>query len=131
MTMPGTLTFPTMSRPRRMLLRALRAVVVAQVLLGLLLWAGFVVPWRSVHLGLALGALLLAVGAAAARAAGRATAAVAAGAWTALLVGYGVAHPGLWPGRLHWVAQVVHVLIGLATLGVAERLAAARGRAAA
>jgi len=109
------------------LLRLLtRATAVLLLLVGLALWAGHPAPWRSVHLALGgvLAATLLALGVVAARATGRGSALLIAVLWTALLAGYGLGHARLWPGGAHWLAQVLHVLIGLATIGVAERLAA-------
>jgi hypothetical protein len=37
---------------------------------------------------------------------------------------------GLLPGSLHWIVRVAHLVIGLAAMPLAERLAAAPRRAA-
>ena len=117
----------TLLSPLRLVVRA---TAVALLLIGIALWLGYAVPWRGVHLGLGvlLAAAVLALGAVVARTTGRLGALAAAVAWVALLVGYGIVHPRLWPGGAHWIAQLLHVLIGLATVGLTERLAAgARG----
>lgn len=109
---------------------ATRATAVALLLVGLPVWAGQPGPWRGLHLalGAVLAAVLLTLGGVAVRATRRAGPLLVAVAWTALLVGYGLAHGRLWPGGAHWVAQLLHVLIGLATIGVAERVAAGARR---
>ncbi|HKH90553.1 MAG TPA: hypothetical protein VKA54_02055 [Gemmatimonadaceae bacterium] len=121
---------PTLLKP---LLIALRATAVVALLLGILVWTGRPLPWRSVHMGvgLLLGVLLLALSVVVVRATGRASAVVIALVWTVLLVAYGIGHASLWPGSMHWIAQVLHLLVGLATLGIAERLAARTRRATA
>ena len=114
------------------LLLAMRATTVVALLLGIVVWTGRSVPWRNVHLatGLLLGVLLLAIGFVVMRASGRASALLFAIAWTAFLATFGIAHEGLWLGSTHWVAQLLHLLTGLATLGIAEGLAARARRAA-
>jgi len=115
-----------MSRPLSSLLTALRLLAVTQLALGIIVWTGRPVPWRGVHIGLgvAFAGLVVVLGALVARATGRVGALLASLAWTAFLVAFGISHQRVWPGSAHWVAQALHLLIGLATLGVAERLAA-------
>ena len=119
---------PPVLRP---LLVALRGLAVLQLSLGGALWAGYAGPWRTLHLGLGvgLGLALLALGATVTAVARRPGALLIVGAWTVLLVAYGVGHARLLPGSAHWVAQVAHVLLGLATLGLAEWVAGRAGRA--
>jgi hypothetical protein len=114
------------------LLLAMRVTAVVALLLGIIVWTGRSLPWRHIHMatGLLLGLLLLAVGFVVMRATGRAGALLAALAWTVFLATFGVAHEGLWLGSTHWVAQLLHLLSGLATLGIAEGLAARVRRAA-
>lgn len=122
-----------MQRTLAFLQRALRALSVIQLLLGLAVWSGAAVPWRGVHVttGLLFAATFVGVGAVAARRDGRALPLVAALAWIAFVVAYAFSHARLLPGDGHWVAQLVHVAIGFATVGIAERIAPpARVRAA-
>lgn len=114
-----------MPQSLRSLLFAMRALAAVLLLVGIAIWAGHYVPWRAVHAGLGalLGVLLLAEGIVAWRATERVGVIVLAAVWTAVLAGYGFAHARLWPGGAHWIAQMLHVLLGLATLGVAERVA--------
>lgn len=43
--------------------------------------------------------------------------------WGVAVLSLGLVQRRLMPGDMHWVVQVVHLLVGLAALGVAERLA--------
>lgn len=105
-----------------------RLLVVALLVLGVLLWLGRPAPWREAHIGLGylLGIAVIALGAIAARVTGRVGMLLVIVAWTAAIVWYGLAHARFLPGSAHWVAQLVHVILGLATAGLAE---AAAGRA--
>lgn len=102
-----------------------------QVILGLLFWAGLVrnlVPLHmAVGLTFVLGIWVLAA------LAGRAGVAVPrvtfAAAWGALVLWFGMVHPRLLPGAMHWIIQVAHLLVGFAAMGIADSLAkAARAR---
>lgn len=106
------------------LVLALRVLTVTQLALGGALWAGAAGAWRPLHLGLggALGLTLVALGAAVSATTRRPGALLLARAWTALLVAYGIGHVRLRPGGGHGTVQVAHLLIGLATLGIAERV---------
>lgn len=111
----------------------IRALGVLQLLLGIAIWTGAAVPWRGVHImtGLLFAATFVAIGAVTARLAGRVLPLAAALGWIAIVVAYAFAHARLLPGDAHWVAQLVHVVIGLATIGIAEKVAApVRARAA-
>lgn len=117
----------------KLLDRAIHVLGALQLLLGIAVWSGAAVPWRGMHIatGLLFAATFVAVGAVAARRDRRALPLVAALAWIAIVVAYAFAHARLLPGDAHWVAQLLHVVIGLGTIGIAERLAApARVRAA-
>lgn len=100
------------------------------LILGLLFWTGTGLNWVSMHmlLGLlAVGALWL-IGTAQAFAKG--------GSWIlalcALIVGaaivvLGIIQSSLLVGDLHWIVQVVHLILGILTIGVGH-MAAARYR---
>ena len=110
---------------------AVRVLATLLLVVGILIWTGRVDPWRSLHqsLGGLLALALLGVGIAGTQATRRAGPLVMAILWAVLLMGYGIAHARLWPGDMHWVAQALHVLIGLATVGMAEGMAARAARA--
>ena len=114
---------PPMLRTLRLTVRALAG---ALLLVGLLIWLGYAAPWRAVHqtLGLLLAIAVIAIGVVSARATRRASPLVVTVLWTVIVVAYGIAQARLLPGSAHWVAQLVHVFTGLATIGVAERVAA-------
>lgn len=117
-----------------MLLNTVRVLALAQAGLGVWLWLGrHTTGVRPVHLALGalLGLALLALGATTSRRTGRAGAVLGAAGWTALLVAYGVGHPRLLPGDAHWLAQLLHLATGLATVGVAARVAGGASRTAA
>jgi hypothetical protein len=44
--------------------------------------------------------------------------------WGIVVIAFGIAQRSLLPGGAHWVIQVIHLLIGLAAIGLAEMLAA-------
>lgn len=95
-----------------------------QVVLGLLFWAGYARGLLMVHIvsGLALVLGLGLVGISAMMAGSRAPGAFAL-AWGAFTMWFGMVHPGILPGRLHWIARVAHLLIGAVAMGLADRLA--------
>ena len=44
-------------------------------------------------------------------------------AWGLIVVALGMTQNQLLPGDFHWVIKVLHLLVGIAALGIAERLA--------
>jgi hypothetical protein len=42
--------------------------------------------------------------------------------WGVVVVGLGMTQNQILPGAFHWVIEVVHLLVGLAALGIAQRL---------
>jgi hypothetical protein len=44
--------------------------------------------------------------------------------WGLVVVALGMTQTRLLPGDFHWVIKLLHLLVGLAALGLAERLAA-------
>ena len=67
---------------------------------------------------------LWALAALAARAGSRPALVALAVVWGLVLPIYGVMHARLLPGSAHWVVQVVHLLLGIGALRLAEGLAA-------
>jgi hypothetical protein len=100
------------------------------LVLGLLFWAGTVSNLLSIHmlLGLlAVGALwVIGIGQAFAKAGNWAIAASALVVGAVTLV-MGMIQSSLMIGDAHWVVQVVHVLLGLLTIGMGH-MGAARYR---
>ena len=100
------------------------------LVLGLILWMGMAVNVVSLHmlLGLLTVVALWVIGVAQALARGGswglAAGAVVLGALTAWL---GMVQASLLVGESHWIIQVSHLLLGLATIGLGH-MAAARQR---
>ena len=94
------------------------------IVLGALFWSGHVLNLVGVHMlvGFILVVLLwvLAVMAGVARVgAGLVALAVL---WGLAVLIIGMIQRGLLPGSAHWVIQVVHLLLGLGAIGLAEML---------
>lgn len=100
------------------------------LILGLLSWAGMASHLLAMHmlLGLLAVAALWVIGVAQALAAGGswrlAACALVAGALTILV---GLYQTTMMLGPYHWIIQVIHLLLGLLTIGLGHR-AAARNR---
>ena len=102
-----------------------RVAGVLQILLGLAFWTGNALGLVDLHqlLGILL-VLALWTQAALAHRAGVPAGMVAGAAVLGLLVVIvGLTQQNLLPGSAHWVIQVIHLLLGLGLLGVAENLA--------
>ena len=102
-----------------------RVAGVIQILLGLAFWTGNALGLVDLHqlLGILL-VLALWTQAALAQRAGVPAGMVAGAAVLGLLVVIvGLAQQSLLPGSAHWVIQVIHLLLGLGLLGLAENLA--------
>jgi len=99
-----------------------------QVILGLLFWAGYARGLLSVHVvsGMALVVALWLIGISAmvAGSLGRGTFAVA---WGAFTIWFGMVHPGILPGRLHWLVRVAHLAVGFVAMGMGDSLVKAIG----
>ena len=104
---------------------AARGIAVVQVALGILVWTGrgdALVPlhiavglllvidlWAAVALGLRSGAPI--------------GLAVLALVWSVGMPAFGLAQTSLVPGNAHVVIQVLHLVVGLAAVGLVEALA--------
>jgi hypothetical protein len=104
---------------------AIRAVGVVQLVLGLAFWTGNLLGLVDPH---QLLGILLVLGlwtqAALGHRAGVPAGMVAGGAVLGLVVlVVGLTQRELLPGSAHWVIQVLHLLLGLGLLGLAENLA--------
>jgi hypothetical protein len=105
---------------------AIRVVGVVQIILGLAFWTGNLLGLVDLHqlLGILLVLGVWTQAALAARAgvpAGMVAGAVVLGLIVPIV---GLTQRELLPGSAHWVIQVVHLLLGLGLLGMADSLAA-------
>jgi uncharacterized membrane protein len=103
----------------------IRALGVIQLVLGIIFWTGNALGLVDLH---QLIGILLVLGlwtqAAMAHRAGVPGGLVAGAAVYGLLVPIvGLTQRDLFPGSAHWVIQVVHLLLGLGLLALAENLA--------
>jgi hypothetical protein len=109
----------------------IRATGLLQLALGLAFWTGallIAVPFHTFN-GQLFVLLLEAQAGLAAWAGASRRLVVFAIAWGLLVVGFGMTHSRILPGDWHWLVRVAHLLVGLAAMGLAERLtAAARAR---
>lgn len=109
---------------------AARLIAVVQVALGVLFWTGHADSLVNVHI--AIGLLLvvdlwIAVGLGLRAGAPIGLAALAL-AWSVGMPIFGLIQTNLLPGSPHLVVQVVHLVVGLAGVGLVEALAGASGR---
>jgi hypothetical protein len=103
----------------------IRALGVVQLVLGIIFWTGNALGLVDLH---QLIGILLVLGlwtqAAMAHRAGVPGGLVAGAAvWGLLVPIVGLTQRDLFPGSAHWVIQVVHLLLGLGLLALAENLA--------
>lgn len=84
-----------------------------QVILGMLLWAGFY-EWMGIHFlnGLFFTVLVGVVAVMAIRARQPAGRIVLLGVWVVLLPAFGMTQASLLPGDLHWIIEVLHLAVG-------------------
>jgi hypothetical protein len=113
---------------------AIRISFVVQLLLGIALWTGRFDNLRLVHilLGVAIVLGLWAQAVFGWRAGAGPARVATALAWGALTPVFGLTQEQIVTGDLHWVVQVLHLAVGIATVAQAEALAAfvlARDRA--
>jgi hypothetical protein len=115
----------------RMLLMLMRITAVVQVVLGIGFWTGHWYGAQPVHMAIGTGYVLVlwilaVIALFQRRAIGPALGALL---WGFILAMLGYSQQGLLPeSSLHWIVRVVHLIVGLAALGFAERLAPVRGR---
>jgi hypothetical protein len=113
-----------------MLVRACGLVLIT---LGILFWTGNARPLIPVHMlvGLLLVLSLWTLAFIAARMGVRPGLVIVAFLWGLLVPVLGVMQDGILVGDLHWLVQVLHLLVGLAAIGQAESLGAGIRRVAA
>ena len=108
----------------RAVLMLLRLAFVVQLVVGIAMWAGYWISFVGLHMAVgSIFVLLLWILAVIAlvrrRAIGLALFAIV---WGVVLAGFGMAQRGIMVGDAHWVIRVVHLLIALVAMPIAERL---------
>jgi hypothetical protein len=103
-----------------------RAVAVVQLVLGGLFWTGNALDLVPLHqtLGFLLVFGLWTLAALAARAGVRPPLVALAAVWGLILPILGLTQTNLLVGSAHWLIEVLHLLVGLGAIGMAEGLAA-------
>jgi hypothetical protein len=103
-----------------------RAVAVVQLVLGGLFWTGNALDLVPLHqtLGFLLVFGLWTLAALAARAGVRPPLVALAAVWGLILPILGLTQTNLLVGSAHWLIEVLHLLVGLGAIGLAEGLAA-------
>ena len=103
----------------------IRAAWVVQLVLGVLFWTGNALGLVDLHqlLGILLVLALWTQAVLAARAGVEPRLVAVAAVWGLLVLIVGLTQTSLLTGSLHWLVQVIHLLLGIGLIGLAERLA--------
>lgn len=103
----------------------LRAVFLVQLALGLTFWTGNLLVAVPFHIfnGVLLVVLVEAQALLAAPLGLARPLALLTMVWGFLVVAFGLTHAGILPGALHWIVEIAHLVVGVAAIGLAERLA--------
>ena len=96
------------------------------IVLGILFWTGHARSWIPIHMLLGLVFVialwvLAGIGARARAGAGFVTLVVI---WGIIVLALGMTQTRLLPGSAHWVIRLLHLLVGLAAMGLGESMAA-------
>ena len=112
----------------RILLVFMRAAMAVQVILGIGFWTGHWVNLVNAHMAIgALFVIALWVVAGIAAARGRPSHLVAFGfVWGVVVLAVGMTQHRILIGDLHWIIRVLHLVVGIAAMPIAERLVAGR-----
>ena len=111
----------------------IRVVWLVQLALGVLFWTGNATGLVDLHqlLGILLVLALWTQAVLAARAGVEGRLVAVAAVWGLLVPIVGLTQTSLLTGSLHWLVQVIHLLLGIGLIALAERLATgARARLA-
>ena len=103
-----------------------RVTFVVQLVLGVLFWTGNALDLVPLHqtIGFLLVFGLWTLAALAARAGVRPPLAALAAVWGLVVPVVGLNQTRLLVGSAHWLIEVLHLLVGLGAIGLAENLAA-------
>ena len=112
----------------QLLLMFMRAAAAVQVILGIGFWTGRWAGLVNVHMAIGslfvISLLVIAGIAGARRAPGRLVG--LAFVWGVVVLALGMTQRSIMVGDLHWIVRVVHLVVSLASMPMAERLAAWR-----
>jgi hypothetical protein len=111
----------------------IRVLWVVQLVLGIVFWTGNALGLVDLHqfIGILLVLGLWTQAALAARAGVPGGLVAAAAVWGLLVLIVGLSQTNLLTGGAHWIIQVIHLLLGIGLIGLAESLATrARARLA-
>jgi hypothetical protein len=108
----------------RALLMFMRLGALVQIIVGVGLWTGHLYTLVDVHRTVGMLFVLALWGIAVIAMAQRRSVGLAAFgvAWGVLVAGLGFAQQAILPGDYHWIVRVLHLVIGLASMPIAERL---------
>ena len=103
----------------------IRLLAVVQITLGALFWTGNAFTLLPLHMlsGLLLVLSIWVLAGLALRSGVQFGLPVLALVWGVLVIALGVTQDSLLTGDLHWIIQVLHLLVGLAAVGQAEGMA--------
>ena len=103
-----------------------RVTFVVQLALGVLFWTGRALDWVPLHqtIGFLLVFGLWTLAVLAARAGVRPPLVALAAVWGLVVPVLGLTQTRLLVGSAHWLIEVLHLLVGVAAVGMAEGLAA-------
>ena len=103
-----------------------RVTFVVQLVLGVLFWTGNALDLVPLHqtIGFLLVFGLWTLAALAARAGVRPPLVALAAVWGLIVAVLGLTQTRLLVGSAHWLIEVLHLLVGLGAIGLAENLAA-------
>lgn len=110
----------------RILLVFMRAAIAVQLIVGIGFWTGHWTNLVNVHMAIGvLFVLSLWVIAGIASAHGRPGRFVAFGfVWGVVVLALGMTQQSILVGDLHWIVRVLHLLVGIGAMPIAERLVA-------
>lgn len=116
----------------RGLLVGMRIAMALQVIVGIALWTGHWISLVNTHMIVGMLYVLMLWGIAGIAIAQRRSAGLAAFAfvWGVVIAAFGMTQQGILVGDLHWIVRVLHLVVGVAAMPVAERLVAGVSRAA-
>jgi hypothetical protein len=102
-----------------------RLTGITQVVLGLLFWTGRALALLPLHMAVGVTFVLglWTLAGLAARAGLRWMLVLLAVGWGLVVPAFGIIHARLLPGSPHWIVRVSHLLIGIAAMIIAARLA--------
>jgi hypothetical protein len=103
----------------------IRACGLLLLVLGVLFWIGLAKNLVLLHMGVGilLTLLLWVMAFLAGRAGAKPGQVILAVVWGAIMALLGLTQAGLLHGPSHWVIQIIHLLVGMGAIGLAEGLA--------